>query len=47
MSNYLGSLRTADGYLNLKTAVTDSLNRVPVYGEKIVSRIRKTKNGLK
>ena len=33
MSNYLGSLRTADGYLNLKTAVTDSLNRVPVYGE--------------
>ena len=42
MSNYLGSLRTADGYLNLKTAVTDFLNRVPVYGEKIVSRIRKT-----
>lgn len=27
--------------------MTDSLNRVPVYGEKIVSRIRKTKNGLK
>ena len=47
MSNYLGSLRTADGYLNLKTAVTDSLNRVPVYGEKLVSRIRRTKNGLK
>ena len=29
MSNYLGSLRTADGYLNLKTAVTDSLNQRP------------------
>lgn len=47
MSAYLGNLRTAVGYLNLKTAITDSLNRIPVYGERIVSRIRRTKNGIK
>ncbi len=47
MSNYLGSFRTADGYQNFKTGVTNSLNRIPVYGERIVHRIRQTKNGIK
>lgn len=47
ISTYLGSLRTADGYQSLKTTVTDSLTRLPIYGERIVSRIRRTKNGIK
>ncbi len=47
MSNYLGALRTADFYTGLKMGVTNTLNKVPVYGERIVERIHRTKNGIK
>lgn len=47
MSTYLGGLRTNEAYTGLKTGVTEVLNRVPVYGERIVKRIHKTKSGLK
>ncbi len=47
MSAYLGSFRTADAYLDLKLNVMNSLNRIPVYGEKMVKRIRKAKSGIK
>lgn len=47
MSQYLGSIRTADAYQGLKNGVMESLNKIPVYGERIVKRIRKTKSGIK
>lgn len=47
MSQYLDSIRTADGYLELKNDVLDSLQKIPVYGERMVKRIRKTKSSIK
>lgn len=47
MSTYLGELRTNETYTGLKNGVTNTLNRIPVYGEKIVKHIHKTKNGIK
>ena len=47
MSSYLASFRTADAYLDLKLNVMNSLNRIPVYGNKMVQKIRKTKSGIK
>lgn len=47
MSSYLAGFRTADAYLDLKTGVMNSLNKIPVYGDKMVQRIRKTKSGIK
>lgn len=47
MSSYLSQFRTADAYLDLKMGVMNSLNKIPVYGDRIVKRIRKTKSGIK
>lgn len=47
MSQYLSGLRTADAYQDLKNGVMESLNRIPVYGERLVKKIRKTKSGIK
>ena len=47
MSQYLGGIRTASVYQDLKNGVLESLNRIPVYGERIVKRIRRTKSGIK
>lgn len=47
MSSYLNGIRTAHFYNKLKHGVTDTLNRVPLVGERIVSSIRKTKNSIK
>lgn len=47
LSSYLAGFRTADAYLDLKTGVMNSLNKIPVYGDKMVQRIRKTKSGIK
>ncbi len=47
MSTYLGELRTNEAYTGLKSGVTSTLNRIPVYGERIVKHIHKTKNGIK
>ena len=47
LSRHLGNLRTADAYRDLKTGVTNSLNRIPRYGERMVERIRRTKSGIK
>ena len=46
LSSYLAGFRTADAYLNLKLNVLNSLNKMP-YGDKMVSKIRKTKSGIK
>lgn len=47
LSQYLDSIRTADSYQELKTGVLDSLQKIPVYGERMVKRIRKTKSSIK
>ena len=47
MSAYLAGFRTADAYLDLKNNVMNSLNKIPVYGDRLVKRIRKTKSGIK
>ncbi len=47
MSQYLGGIRTAGVYQDLKNGVMESLNRIPVYGERLVRRIRRTKSGIK
>ena len=41
MSHYLGGIRTADAYQDLKNGVMESLNKIPVYGERLVQRIRR------
>ncbi|MDD6667172.1 MAG: 1-deoxy-D-xylulose-5-phosphate synthase [Lachnospiraceae bacterium] len=47
LSNDLAALRTSAGYADLKENVTQSLERIPIYGTKLVAKIRRTKNGLK
>lgn len=47
LSEYLSGLRTAEAYTELKSSVENTLNRIPVYGEQMVRRIRSTKNGIK
>lgn len=47
LSRHLSNLRTADAYQGLKTGVTNSLNKIPVYGERMVEQIRRTKSGIK
>lgn len=47
MSTYLSGFRTADAYLDFKTGVMNSLNKIPVYGDKMVQKIRRTKSGIK
>lgn len=47
MSIQLANLRTSRGYMDLKDDITQSLEKIPVYGDKIVAHIRRTKNGMK
>ena len=47
LSRHLGNLRTTDAYKDLKMGVTNSLSKIPVYGERMVSQIRRTKSGIK
>ncbi|MGN0348754.1 MAG: 1-deoxy-D-xylulose-5-phosphate synthase [Roseburia sp.] len=47
LSSYLAGFRTAEAYLGLKMGVLNSLNRIPVYGNKMVDKIRRTKSGIK
>lgn len=47
MNRYLSSLRTADAYMDFKDGVVNSLSKIPVYGERMVNRIRRAKSGIK
>jgi 1-deoxy-D-xylulose-5-phosphate synthase len=47
MSKYLSHFRTADAYRGLKNDVMNSLNQIPVYGERMVKKIRNTKSSIK
>lgn len=47
LSRVLSKMRTSDNYTGLKEGVTQSLERIPIYGQRIVDNIRKTKSGIK
>ena len=47
MSKYLDGIRTNHVYNNLKKGVTNTLNKIPVVGNQLVTKIRKTKNSIK
>lgn len=47
MSGHLAKLRTNKKYTGLKVGVQTTLERIPVYGDRIVSGIRKTKSSIK
>lgn len=43
----LSDIRTEKGYVDMKDGITNSLQKIPGVGDKIVERIRKTKSGIK
>ncbi len=47
LSVYLSGLRTSDAYTDLKSGVENTLNKIPVYGNRMVNSIRNTKNSIK
>jgi 1-deoxy-D-xylulose-5-phosphate synthase len=47
MSYYLGTLRTEEAYHKLKENVEHSLNRVPVFGEILIDKLKRTKSSIK
>ena len=47
MSRYLAKLRTADIYTGLKKGVTNTLHSIPVIGDPLIEKIRKTKSSIK
>lgn len=47
MSSYLSTIRAGEAYNDLKSGVVDTLNKIPVVGDKLVNQIRKTKSGIK
>ncbi len=47
MSTYLSSVRTKDGYAELKKGVETALNAIPVVGKGIASGVSAVKNGIK
>lgn len=47
LSTYLAGFRTADVYRDLKLGVMNSLQKIPMYGDRVVERIRRTKSGIK
>lgn len=47
LSVYLSGLRTSDAYTEFKSGVENTLNKIPVYGTRMVAKIRNTKNGIK
>lgn len=47
ISQYLSGFRTADAYRDLKNNVMNSLNHIPIYGERMVRHIRNTKSSIK
>ncbi|MDO5549871.1 MAG: 1-deoxy-D-xylulose-5-phosphate synthase [Lachnospiraceae bacterium] len=47
MSKYLSGLRTGDGYNDLKKSVAGALERIPGFGQQMIDKIKRTKNGIK
>lgn len=47
MSNYLNKFRIGEHYNGFKEDVEKSLNKIPKVGQKIVKRLKRTKDSLK
>ncbi len=47
MSSYLSKIRAGESYIELKSGVHRTLEKIPVVGEKIARNLRKTKNSIK
>ena len=47
ISTYLSNIRTAESYTGIKTGIENTLNKIPVYGDKLIRGIRNTKQGIK
>lgn len=47
ISAYLSNIRTAEYYTGFKSGIENTLNRIPVYGDKLIRGIRNTKQGIK
>lgn len=47
ISTYLSNIRTAEYYTGLKKGIEHTLNKIPVYGDKLINGIRSTKQGIK
>lgn len=47
MPEALARFRTNEKYTGLKENITNSLEKIPVYGDRIVKHIRKSKSGIK
>lgn len=47
IATILNNIRTAGSYEDLKTGVTETLSKIPVYGDKMVGQIRKAKSSIK
>ncbi len=47
MSTYLAGFPHGGRLRDFKIGVMNSLNKIPVYGDKMVERIRRTKSGIK
>ena len=47
MSRYLGKLRTGTAYNEFKENLAKALGRIPVWGDDIIDKLVRTKNGIK
>lgn len=47
MSSYLTTVRAGSAYIDLKNEVVEKLNRIPRVGDKLVTKIRRTKSSIK
>lgn len=47
MSRYLSGLRTGAGYNDLKKSIADVLGKVPVVGDAVIHRLKRTKDSIK
>lgn len=47
ISRYLNGIRTGNGYIDLKKNVASALERFPGWGQNMIDRIKRTKNGIK
>ncbi len=47
MASYLGKIRTSNRYEGLKDDVANTLEKIPLFGEKLVRQIRRSKASLK
>lgn len=47
ISTYLSNIRTAESYTGLKRGLESTLDKIPVYGDKLIRGLRSTKQGIK